>query len=118
MAGGYTVNTTSLAIRVGELTACADAVDEVLGALGAAGGDLGPGEITAAVAEVMEQWRDNLGTMRDKIGTIADNVRGAVDNYDAVEQGGRDRMAALADGTVAEQLVRGLEKAAPQGARP
>ena len=117
MASGYTVDTASLAIRVGELNAVADSVGEVISTLNAAGCDLGPGEINSAVAEVIEQWQDNLGKMRGKIDKIADNVRGAVDNYEAVEQGGRDRMMALADATVAEQLVRGLEKAAPQSRR-
>ncbi|MCG8919523.1 hypothetical protein L6E12_27495 [Actinokineospora sp. PR83] len=113
MASGYTVNTTSLAIRVGELNAVADSVGEVISTLNAAGGDLGPGEITAAVTEVIDQWQQNLGAMRDKIGTIADNVRGAVANYESVEQGGRDRMLALADETVAEHLVQGLVRNAP-----
>ncbi|WP_075976721.1 hypothetical protein [Actinokineospora bangkokensis] len=117
MASGYTVNTTSLAIRVGELNAVADSVDQVISTLNAAGCDLGPGEITAAVAEVVEQWRDHLGQFRDKVDRIADNVRGAVSNYESVEQGGHDRMMALADRTVAEQLVQGLEQAAPRPRR-
>jgi hypothetical protein len=111
---GYTVNTTSLAIRVGELNAVADQVGEIIGALDLTGGDLGPGDIAAAVAEVAGEWRDNLGDMRDKIGTIADNVRGAVANYELVEQGGEDRMRALAAGTVRDQVFETLRDAAPR----
>ncbi|WP_424188860.1 WXG100 family type VII secretion target [Actinokineospora sp. G85] len=111
---GYAVDTASLATRVGELNAVADSVDGVISTLNAAGCDLGPGEISAAVAEVVERWQGNLGKMRDKIGEIADNVRGAVDNYESVEQAGRDAMTAHADSTVAEQIVRGLEQAAPR----
>lgn len=110
---GYTVNTTSLAIRVGELNAVADQVGEIIGALDLTGGDLGPGDIAAAVAEVAGTWRDNLGDMRDKIGTIADNVRGAVANYELVEQGSEDRMRALAAGTVRDQVFESLKNARP-----
>lgn len=115
---GYTVNTTSLAIRVGELNAVADQVGEIIGALDLTGGDLGPGDIAAAVAEVAGEWRDNLGDMRDKIGTIADNVRGAVANYELVEQGGEDRMRALSEGTVRDQVFETLRDAAPRRTQP
>jgi hypothetical protein len=111
---GYTVNTTSLAIRVGELNAVADQVGEIVGKLECTGGDLGPGDISAALAEVAGEWRDNLGSMRDKIGSIADNVRGAVDNYELVEQGGEDRMRALAEGNVRDQVFETLRDAAPR----
>ena len=111
---GYTVNTTSLAIRVGELNAVADQVGEIIGALDLTGGDLGPGDIAAAVAEVAGEWRDNLGDMQDKIATIADNVRGAVSNYEIVEQGSEDRMRALAEGTVRDQVFETLKNARPQ----
>ncbi|WP_156753483.1 WXG100 family type VII secretion target [Actinokineospora pegani] len=111
---GYAVDTASLAARVGELNAVADSVDGVVSTLDAAGCDLGPGDISSAVAEVVERWRANLGGMRDKIGEIADNVRGAADNYESVERTSRDAMAAHADSTVAEQVVRGLEQAVPR----
>jgi len=111
---GYTVNTTSLAIRVGELNAVAGQVGEIIGALDLTGGDLGPGDIAAAVAEVAGEWRDNLGDMQDKISTIADNVRGAVTNYELVEQGSEERMRALATGTVRDQVFEALRDAAPR----
>jgi hypothetical protein len=110
---GYTVNTASLAIRVGELSAVADQVGTIVGALDLTGGDIGPGDIAAAVAEVAGEWRDNLDGMRDKIETIAGNVRGAVANYEVVEQGGYDRMRALAEGTVRDAVFETL-----RGARP
>jgi hypothetical protein len=110
---GYTVNTTSLAIRVGELNAVADQVGTIVGALDVTGGDLGPGDIAAAVAEVAGEWRDNLDDMRGKIETIAGNVAGAVANYEAVEQGGEDRMRALAVGTVRDDVFTGLRDARP-----
>jgi hypothetical protein len=111
---GYTVDTSSLAIRVGELNAVADQVGEIVATLDLTGGDLGPGDIGAAVAEVAGKWRDNLGDMRDKISTIADNVRGAVDNYELVEQGGEDRMRALAEGVVRDEVFEALRDAAPR----
>jgi hypothetical protein len=115
---GYTVNTDSLAIRVGELNAVAGQVGEIVGALDLTGGDLGPGDIAAAVAEVAGEWRDNLSEMRDKIETIAGNVRGAVANYELMEQGGAERMRALAEGTVGDQVFTALRDAAPARHRP
>lgn len=91
MADGLTVNTESLAIRVGELRAVADAVDSAASALDVSGGDLGPGDLNAAVREVAEQWRDGLSEMRDKIDTIAGNVDDAVDGYEAVEAASAER---------------------------
>lgn len=111
---GYTVDTSSLAIRVGELNAVADQVSEIIGTLDLTGGDLGPGEIGAAVAEVAGRWQDNLGDMRDKIEKIAGNVRGAVANYEVVEQGGADRMRALAEGVVRDEVFQSLRDAAPR----
>lgn len=91
MPHGYTVDTTSLAIRVGELRAVADAVDSAASALDIAGGDLGPGDINAAVREVAQQWRDGLSGMRDKIDTIAGNVDDAVTGYEAIEAASAER---------------------------
>jgi hypothetical protein len=110
---GYTVNTDSLAIRVGELNAVAAQVGEIVGTLDLSGGDLGPGDIAGAVAEVAETWRSNLGDLQDKIDTIAGNVSQAVDNYELVEQGGEERMRALAEGTVRDQVFEALKAAKP-----
>ncbi|WP_026426137.1 WXG100 family type VII secretion target [Actinokineospora inagensis] len=112
MSSGYTVNTTSLAIRVGELRALADEVDAAAGRLSGSSGDLGPGEIGAAAREVADQWRAHLGDVRDKIGTIADNVRSAVTNYDQVEQGGADRMRLAVQHSVAEAQLDALRSGA------
>lgn len=91
MADGYTVNTESLAIRVGELRAVADAISSAATALEMSGGDLGPGDITAAVQEVAQQWRDGLSEMCDKIDEIAGNVDDAVSGYEAVEAASAER---------------------------
>lgn len=115
---GYTVNTDSLAIRVGELNSVADQVGEIIGTLDLTGGDLGPAEIGAAVAEVAGEWRDNLDDMRGKIETIAGNVRGAVDNYTAIEANGAANMRALAEGTVRDEVFEALRDAAPARQRP
>ncbi|GLW95849.1 WXG100 family type VII secretion target [Actinokineospora globicatena] len=118
MSSGYTVDTTSLAIRVGELRALADEVEVAADRLALSAGDLGPGDLAAAAQEVADQWRDDLGAMRDKIGKIADNVRSAVANYEQVEQGGADRMRVAVERGVAEAQVNALRGgAAVQQAR-
>lgn len=109
----YCVDSTSLATRVGELNAVADQVGAIVGALGVTGGDLGPGDIAAAVAEVADEWRGNLDGMRDKINTMADNVRGAVANYQTAEQDGEDRMLALGRGAVRDAVFQSLKGARP-----
>jgi hypothetical protein len=115
MSQGFTVNNESLAIRVGELKAVANQVDEIITALDLSGGDLGPGDIAGAVAEVADQWRGNLGQMRDKIEEIAENVADNVYNYDLIEQGGEDRMRLLAQGLVRDEVFESLRDAAPNG---
>lgn len=112
MGSGYTVDTTSLAIRIGELRSLAAAVESTAGALSTTCGRLGPGDLTAAVEEVAQRWRDGLGKMREKIDTMADNVDNAVANYTTIEQGGQARMDALADRTVAETQLNTLRGAA------
>ncbi|GAA3014822.1 hypothetical protein [Actinokineospora diospyrosa] len=118
MPSGYTVNTTSLAIRVGELRALAEEVEIAANRLSVSAGDLGPGDIAAAAREVADQWRDDLGSTRDKIDKIADNVRSAVANYEQVEQGGADRMRFAVSDAVAEAQLNALRGgAAAQQAR-
>ncbi|RLK55384.1 WXG100 family type VII secretion target [Actinokineospora cianjurensis] len=118
MSSGYTVDTTSLAIRVGELRALADEVEVAANRLSLSAGDLGPGDIAAAAQEVADQWRDDLGAMRDKIGKIADNVRSVVADYEQVEQGGADRMRLAVERGVAEAQLNALRGgAAAQQAR-
>jgi hypothetical protein len=112
MGQGYVADTAALAVRVGELRAVAGEVAGVCSALEVGGGDLGPGDIGAAVREVVGQWRDNLGKMTDKIDTIAGNVSAACDNYTTIEQLGADRMRALAEGKVVESQLTVLRGAA------
>ena len=112
MGEGYVVDEAGLATRVGELNACADEVANVIGVLGDQGCDLGPGEISAAVGEVMQQWSDNLGDMRDKIDDTANNVRNALSNYQTLEDAGEARMRALANQSIVDEQVNGLQQAA------
>ncbi|HEY7596293.1 MAG TPA: hypothetical protein VH969_24320 [Actinophytocola sp.] len=112
MGDGYVVDEAGLATRIGELNACADEVANVIGVLGAQGCDLGPGEISAAVGEVMQQWSDNLEDMRGKIDDAANNVRNALSNYQVLEDAGEARMRALANQQVVDQQVSGLQNAA------
>jgi hypothetical protein len=114
MGLGFVADTGALAIRVGELRAVAGEVDGVCSALDISAGDLGPGDISAAVHEVVGQWRDNLGKLTDKIDTIAGNVSDACDNYAALEQLGADRMRTLAEGTVRDSVFQALTQAAPR----
>ncbi|HET9143091.1 hypothetical protein [Actinophytocola sp.] len=112
MGQGYVADTAALAIRVGELRAVAGEVAGACSALEVGGGDLGPGDIGAAVQEVVGQWRDNLSAMTDKIDTIAGNVSSAVANYTTVEQLGAERMRGLAEGKVVESQLTVLRGAA------
>lgn len=73
--GFWAADTAALARRVGELRAVAAAVEGVVSTLEVEAGDLGPGDISAAVSEVVGNWRDGLGEMQGKIDTIAGNVR-------------------------------------------
>jgi hypothetical protein len=113
MGQGFVADTNALAIRVGELKAVATEVDSAILSLDISGGDLGPGDIAGAIAEVADQWRDNLGEMRDKIDTIAGNVSSACENYETIERGGEERMRALAEGTVRDEFFNALREASP-----
>jgi hypothetical protein len=110
MGTGYTVDTASLATRIGELRAVADSVANAATAIECPG-QLGPdGIVEAALRNVTGQWRDGLSEMSDKISTMADKVDGSVTGYEAVEQAGADAMHQLAEGKVAEgqlNIVRG-----------
>jgi uncharacterized protein YukE len=112
MGDGYVVNELGLAARVGELNAVADEVATVIGVLGQQGCDLGPGEISAAVGEVMQQWSDNLGDMRDKIDDAAENVRNALTNYQGLEDAAENRMRDLANQEVVNDQMNVLRGAA------
>lgn len=93
--GFWAADTTALARRVGELRAVAGAVEGAVAALETEGGDLGPGDISGAVSEVVGKWRDGLGEMQSKIDTIAGNVDDAVDTYDAVEAAAEESFTSL-----------------------
>jgi hypothetical protein len=109
---GYVYDEAGLAARVGELNACAEEVASVLGVLDANGGDLGPGDISAAVSEVMQQWSDGLGEMRDKIGDTANNVRDALGNYQMLEDSAESTMRELANRQVVDEQLNVLRGAA------
>ena len=112
MGQGYVADEAGLAARVGELNAVADEVASVIGVLGAQGGDLGPGEISAAVAEVMQRWSDGLEEMRDKIDKTAANVRNALSNYQTFEDAAETRMRDLANQQVVDDQLNVLRGAA------
>lgn len=112
MGEGYVANEVGLAARVGELNAVADEVASVIGVLGQEGCDLGPGEISAAVGEVMQQWTDNLGDMRDKIGQAAENVNNALTNYQTLEDAAENRIRAAANQQVVDDQLNVLRGAA------
>ena len=112
MGEGYVANEEGLAARVGELNAVADEVASVIGVLGQQGCDLGPGEISAAVGEVMQQWSDNLGDMRDKIGQAAENVNNALSNYQTLEDAAENRIRAAANAQVVDDQLNVLRGAA------
>ncbi|MGH3434510.1 MAG: WXG100 family type VII secretion target [Thermocrispum sp.] len=94
-SGMWAADTTALARRVGELRAVAAAVQNVVSTLSMSSCDLGPGDIGAAVTEVVDNWRDGLGEMQDKIDTIAGNVDDAVDTYTTVEAAAQDSFQGL-----------------------
>jgi 2-keto-3-deoxy-L-rhamnonate aldolase RhmA len=112
MGEGYVADEAGLAARVGELNAVADEVASVVGVLGAQGCDLGPGDISAAVGEVMQQWSDNLGDMRDKIGQAAENVNNALSNYQTLEDAAENRIRAAANAQVVDDQLNVLRGAA------
>jgi hypothetical protein len=112
MGMGYVYDEAGLAARVGELNACAEEVASVLGVLDANGGDLGPGDISAAVSEVMQQWSDGLGEMRDKIDDTANNVRNALGNYQMLEDSAESTMRELANRQVVDEQLNVLRGAA------
>ena len=124
MGEGYVVDEAGLAARVGELNACASEVASVIGVLGNSVCDLGPGDLSAAVVEVLDQWRTNLGDMRDKIDRAAENTRNALSNYQLVEDANEQRMRTLANDTVVENqmnIIRGaavVTLAEQRGAQP
>lgn len=110
MGEGYVADEAGIAARVGELRACASEVDTVIGVLGQGVCDLGPGDLSAAVLDVMDEWRGNLGDLRDKIDKAAANTRDALSNYQILEEVNESRMRAFAnDKVVGDQLdiVRG-----------
>lgn len=94
-SGMWAADTSALARRVGELRAVAAAVESVVSTLEVEAGDLGPGDISAAVSEVVGNWRDGLGEMQSKIDTIAGNVSEAVDGYETMEALAQDSFQQL-----------------------
>src|SRR2546430_17663387 len=112
MAQGFTVDTNSLAIRIGELRALSASVRHAAALLGNTCGNLGPGELTAAVQEVSGHWNDGLDEMTEKIDRMAGNVGTAICNYRTLERAGQERMHALADQALAQAQLNTLRAAA------
>lgn len=107
---GYTVNTDSLATRIGELRSLVQSVESAASSLDVHGGDLGPAGIGSAVAEVAGKWRDGLGEMKEKIDTMAENVSHAVTNYDELEAQGQEAFRLTIDGELSS-AIRTAQKA-------
>jgi hypothetical protein len=84
-APGFTVDNHAMALRVGELESLADEIGLVADQLDCTG-DIGPGGLSAAVAELTSQWRDGLHTMRDTIKSMADAVNAQGHNYVQAEE--------------------------------
>lgn len=112
MGEGYVVDEAGLAARVGELNACADEVAGVIGVLGDQGCDLGPGDISAAVGEVMQHWSDNLGDMRDKIDKTAENARNALSNYQVLEDSAENNLRGAVNQQIVDEQMNVLRGAA------
>lgn len=111
MGQGFTVNTASLAIRIGELNSVVAAVETAAGYLDSFGGDLGPGNLNAAVQNAADQWREGLSKMTEKIDKMAENVRKAVDNYEKFEFDSENRFAAKVDHDLEAEAARQLRQA-------
>jgi hypothetical protein len=87
---GYDVNLVFMAQKIGQLRAVSDSALGVASAMECPSGDLGPGDIGAAVAELAGSWRDGIEEIGTRIAEMAGHVSTAMDNYEAVEQSGYD----------------------------
>ncbi|RZS39020.1 excreted virulence factor EspC (type VII ESX diderm) [Herbihabitans rhizosphaerae] len=109
---GYFVNPENLVARSGELEAVAGEVRGAAASMGAWGGNLGPGDLNAAVQEVCDDWRDGLDKMCDKIETVSHNAKRAASNYSCIEDQAADAMREFAEKRTAEQQLDVLRGAA------
>lgn len=82
---GYTANVPYLAAKIGELRSVSAAVLAAAGSLDAGGGNLGPGDIDAAVQELADHWRDGIEEIGTRIDEMSGHVSNAMDNYEAAE---------------------------------
>jgi hypothetical protein len=114
----YTVNTDSLAVRVGELRSLVGAVQAAADTLDLYGGEFGPGDLSGAMSDVADHWRDGLGKIGDHIDTMADNVKGAVDNYQTLEDSGRQRFAEAMETRKDQQVRQAQFDQLPYGVGP
>ena len=103
---GYDVNLVFMAQKIGQLEAVSDAVLSAATAIECPPGDLGPGDISAAVQELASAWRDGIEEIGTRIGEMAGHVSTAMDNYEAVERSGYDA------------FVSGVCPTLPPGVRP
>lgn len=109
---GYTVDTTNLAQRVGELRAVASTVGDLANTLELYGTDIGPGDLGAAMSEYAGDLRSGLAEMNDTIDTIADHVQGAVVAYESVEEITEEEMIRIADLRTTMSVVDSLQQQA------
>jgi hypothetical protein len=91
---GYDVNLVFMAQKIGELRAVSDSVLAAATALECPSGDLGPGDIGAAVQELASAWRDGIEETGTRIGEMSDSVSSSMDDYAAAEQSGYDAFKA------------------------
>ena len=91
---GYDVDMVYLAQKIGQLKAVSDSVLAAATSLECPSGDLGPGDINAAVHELASSWRDGIEDIGTRISEMAGHVGDALANYQAVEDAARQSFAA------------------------
>jgi hypothetical protein len=91
---GYDVNLVFMAQKIGELRAVSDSVLAAATALECPSGDLGPGDLSAAVQELASAWRDGIEEIGTRISEMSDHVSSAMDNYEVAERSGYDAFKA------------------------
>ena len=115
---GYDVDMVYLAQKIGQLKAVSDAVLAAATSLECPSGDLGPGDINAAVRELASSWRDGIEEIGTRISEMSGHVSGALDNYQAVEDAARQSFANGMCPTVPAGMPAGTPAGTPAGMQP